>query len=66
MSGENTCMITVETILDVRALSIEVMYHGERYWLPKSQLFGFDGCAIMDTDVELEVAQWILEEKGMV
>jgi hypothetical protein len=64
--GSNTQCITVETVLNVTAKAIEVMYEGSPYWLPKSQLFGFDGCAIMDTDVELEVAQWLLEEKGMI
>ena len=65
MAGEDTHIITVETILASTDKAINVMYEGKPYWLPKSQLFGYDG-HVNDIDVEIEVSQWLLEEKGMV
>jgi len=61
----DTVIITVEKILIDSGLAILVAYEGTDYWIPKSQLFGYDG-HVGDIDAQLEVAQWVLEEKGMV
>jgi len=65
MRGEDTACITVEEILREKLKAILVLYEGKEYWLPRSQILGYDGNQ-GDKNIQIEVEQWILEEKGMV
>lgn len=61
----DTVIITVEEVKAETDAALLVLYEGQEVWLPKSQLPGCDAVE-GDTDVDIEVTQWILEEKGLV
>lgn len=57
--------IVVEEVKEKSGMSIVVMYEGKEQRLPRSQLKDFYGHP-GDKDLTIEVAQWLLEERGMV
>ena len=63
--GGPTCEIMVEEILSETDSAILIQYEGQEVWIPKSQLIDYCG-NVRDQDIEIEVTQWILEEKGLV
>ena len=63
----DTVEITVEEILrdDSDDGAILVLYEDKEHWIPRSQLFGYEGVQ-GDQNFPIEVAQWFLEKEGMV
>lgn len=66
MSTDTIILIVEEILLESDSgLAILVLYENKEYWIPKSQIFGYDGNP-GNKDYPLEIAQWLAEKKEMV
>lgn len=55
--------IGVEEVLNETGMAYLFVIDGEEVWIPKSQMEDSDAVCVGDTEVEVEISQWLCEEK---